>query len=94
LRPGIAAPAHATAGTASVPAGRRLYSQVCVSCHGPDGNMIADHKLSTLKSRKDLKATIAYIKDPKAPMPKLYPDLLKDQDILDVAAYLREDLAK
>ncbi len=27
-------------------------------------------------------------------MPKLYPDLLKDQDILDVAAYLHADIAK
>ncbi len=85
---------RAPGSAANVPAGRKLYTQVCVSCHGPDGNMLADHKLTTLKGRKDLKATVAYIKDPKAPMPKLYPDLLKDQDILDVATYIHDDIAK
>ncbi len=96
------APAKATSsrasaapgGAANLAAGRKLYSQVCVSCHGPDGNMIADHKLTTLKSRKDLAATIAYVKDPKAPMPKLYPDLLKAQDVVDVVAYLHNDIAR
>ena len=56
--------------------------------------LAVDRRLTTLKSSKDLKATVAYIKDPKAPMPKLYPDLLKDQDILDVATYLHDDIAK
>ncbi|MEJ1960742.1 MAG: PQQ-binding-like beta-propeller repeat protein [Gammaproteobacteria bacterium] len=81
-------------GAANLSAGRKLYNQVCVSCHGPDGNMIADHKLTTLKGRKDLAATLAYVKDPKAPMPKLYPDLLKDQDVVDVVAYVHSDIAK
>ena len=90
ISPSTRAPGSA----ANVPAGRKLYTQVCVSCHGPDGNMLADHKLTTLKGRKDLKATVAYIKDPKAPMPKLYPDLLRDQDILDVATYIHDDIAK
>jgi mono/diheme cytochrome c family protein len=65
-----------------------------VSCHGPDGNMLADHKLGNLKSRLDLAATIAYIKNPKAPMPKLFPDLINEQSVLDVAAYLHGDLAR
>jgi mono/diheme cytochrome c family protein len=91
---GASSSARAPGGAANVPAGRKLYSQVCVSCHGPDGKMLADHNLTTLKARKDLKATVAYIKDPKAPMPKLYPDLLRDQDILDVAAYIHSDIAK
>ena len=94
----VAAPAAATvAGITGAPnraAGTRLYSQVCVACHGPDGNMIADHKLSNLKSRLDLAATIAYIKDPKLPMPKLFPDLINEQAVIDVAAYLHGDLGR
>ncbi|HEV7633347.1 MAG TPA: PQQ-binding-like beta-propeller repeat protein [Steroidobacteraceae bacterium] len=94
----VAAPvAAAVAGRAGVPnlaAGNRLYSQVCVSCHGPDGNMLADHKLGNLKSRLDLAATIAYIKSPKAPMPKLFPDLINEQSVLDVAAYLHSELGR
>ena len=62
------------------------------SCHGPDGNLIADHKLSNLKSRRDQAATVSFIKNPKAPMPKLYPDLLNDQSVADVVAYLNEEL--
>ena len=81
------------AGT-SLTRGRKLYSQVCVSCHGAEGNLIADHKLSTLGARRDLPATISYIKDPKAPMPKLYPDLLSEQNVTDVATYVRQELAR
>jgi alcohol dehydrogenase (cytochrome c) len=84
----------ATGGRANLASGRKLYGQICVSCHGPDGNMIADHKLSTLKTRRDRAATIGYIKDPKPPMPKLYPDLLTEQNVADVAAYVHEDLAR
>ncbi|MEY4763008.1 MAG: hypothetical protein RLZZ200_2864, partial [Pseudomonadota bacterium] len=73
-------------------AGQGLYNQVCVSCHGPDGAMLADHRLGTLSARQDLEATIRAIKDPKPPMPRLYPDLLDDKAVADVAAYLREEL--
>jgi PQQ-dependent dehydrogenase (methanol/ethanol family) len=94
--PQAAAPAPHGASTGSgapnVASGRRLYSQVCASCHGPDGNMIADHKLSGLAAHRDQASTVAFIKDPKSPMPKLYPDLLTEQNVLDVAAYVREEL--
>jgi alcohol dehydrogenase (cytochrome c) len=88
-------PATATNVTAPIRAaenGRRLYGQVCQSCHGPDGNMIADHKLGNLRARLDLAATIAYIKAPKAPMPKLFPDLLDEKSVTDVATWLHEEL--
>jgi alcohol dehydrogenase (cytochrome c) len=72
--------------------GRRLYGQVCQSCHGPDGNMIAEHKLGNLRARRDLASTIAYLKNPKAPMPKLFPDLLDEKSVTDVATWLHEEL--
>jgi PQQ-dependent dehydrogenase (methanol/ethanol family) len=91
LNPKSLATAQAAAG---VPAanGRRLYSQVCVACHGPDGNLIPDHKLANLAARRDLASTIAYLKDPKLPMPRLYPDLLTEQSLAEVAQYLFEQL--
>ena len=70
-----------------------LARQVCASCHGPDGNLVAGHPLSTLKSRRDRAATLGYIKDPKPPMPRLYPDLLNEQSLVDVTTYIYEDLA-
>lgn len=85
---------NAPAGPPSIASGRRLYSQVCVSCHGTSGNLLADHPLSTLRRRLDAAATIRFIENPKAPMPKLYPDLLTEQNVVDVAAYLREELAR
>ena len=74
--------------------GRKLYSQICADCHGPNGNLIAGHELSTLKARRDLADTIAYIKSPKAPMPRLYPGLLNEQSVTDVATYLQQGLAQ
>ena len=54
--------------------------------------MIADRKLQNLGQRRDLAATITYIKDPKAPMPRLFPDLINEQSVIDVANFLHEEL--
>jgi len=86
--------ANGPAGAPNVANGQRLYTQVCTSCHGPDGNLIADHKLNNLKSQRDLPATIEFIKNPKLPMPKLYPDLLNEQSVVDVANYLHQGLGR
>jgi len=84
--------ARGPAGAPNLAAGRKLYNQVCVACHGPDGNLVVDHKLGALKSRQALASTIASIKDPKLPMPKMFPDLLNEQAVADVAAFLHEEL--
>jgi alcohol dehydrogenase (cytochrome c) len=88
----LATATNITESTSDAGNGRRLYGQVCQSCHGPDGNMIADHKLGNLKARRDLAATIAYLKDPKAPMPKMFPDLLDEKSVTDVATWVHEEL--
>jgi alcohol dehydrogenase (cytochrome c) len=69
--------------------GRRLYGQICVSCHGPDGRLVTGHSLGVHVRDHDASQTVAYLKNPKAPMPKLYPELLGEQDLADVTAYLR-----
>ncbi len=83
---------NVTGARAAGGSGARLYGQVCQSCHGADGNMLADHKLQNLQARRDLAATIAYIKNPKAPMPKLFPDLLDEKSVIDVATWVHEEL--
>ncbi len=75
-------------------AGQRLYFQVCVTCHGPDGDLVAGHALSRVAAGLDSAATIRAIEHPKPPMPKLYPDLISGQDVVNVAAYVREELAR
>lgn len=72
--------------------GQRLYAQVCQSCHGPDGNMIAGKRLGGIGARQSLAATVEYIKDPKAPMPRLYPDLLDERNVMAVATWMHEEL--
>jgi alcohol dehydrogenase (cytochrome c) len=72
--------------------GQRLYGQVCQSCHGPDGNLIVDHKLGNLAARRDLPSTIEYIKHPKAPMPALYPQLLDEKSVVAVATWVHQEL--
>jgi alcohol dehydrogenase (cytochrome c) len=89
---GSAQAADAPAGT-PLARGRKLYAQVCTTCHGLNGNFVAGHELSTLRQRRDLDATIQYIKDPKPPMPKLYPALLDDQAVADVATYVQQEIA-
>src|SRR6185437_5101967 len=42
--------------------GRKVYERVCSSCHGPDGNLVAGHGLSTLGKRRDRASTLSYIK--------------------------------
>jgi mono/diheme cytochrome c family protein len=86
------AAASGPAGAPNVANGRKLYGQICQSCHGPDGNLLADHRLANLAPRRDLPSTIAFIKDPKAPMPRLYPDLINEQSVIDVAHFLHEEL--
>src|SRR6185437_6875362 len=84
LAGGGGAPAAAAAANAK---GRKVYEQVCASCHGPDGNLVAGHALSTLKGRRDRAATLAYIKDPKPPMPRMYPNLLDEPSLEAVTSY-------
>lgn len=84
----------APAGTPNLANGRKLYGQVCTSCHGPDGNLIADKKLGNLKARLSLEETVRYIKDPKPPMPKLFPDLINEQSVVDVASFVHEELGR
>jgi hypothetical protein len=50
--------------------------------------------LSTLKKRRNLADTIAFIKNPKAPMPALYPSLISEQNVTDVATYVLQELAR
>jgi alcohol dehydrogenase (cytochrome c) len=81
-----------TVATKDAANGRRLYGQVCQACHGPDGDMLANNKLRNLGARRNLASTIAYIKDPKLPMPKMFPDLLDEQSVKDVATWIHEEL--
>jgi ubiquinol-cytochrome c reductase cytochrome c subunit len=79
--------ADADAGSASK--GKTLFAANCASCHGAAGaGGGIGPSLKGEKARKDKAAAIAWIKDPKPPMPKLYPSPLSEKDVTDIAAYV------
>ena len=72
--------------TEAVMHGREVYDAYCLKCHGsaPIGPPLAN-----VKAHMTLAATLAQIKNPAPPMPKLYPNPLSEQDVNDVAAYVQ-----
>ena len=86
-------PKAARAATADVANGQRLFVKNCFVCHGADGKNIVGSDLSTTKSRMNLEALQAWIKNPTPPMPKVYSEPLDaddELDIRDIAAYVEQ----
>ncbi|MDB5094233.1 MAG: c-type cytochrome [Candidatus Eremiobacteraeota bacterium] len=84
----VASPAVAAGDAAR---GKQLFASAkCTSCHGANGiEGGVGPSLKGEKARKDYVQTIAQIRDPQPPMPKLYPDPLNDKDVRDIAAYVQ-----
>ena len=69
--------------------GKQIFTQNCATCHGATGTEGGvGPSLRNEKTRKNMAAAIAWIKNPRAPMPKLYPSPLNEKDVTDVAAYV------
>jgi mono/diheme cytochrome c family protein len=93
---GIASAGTAIAGAVASDArgnaisGRAIFNQNCESCHGAAGRGGSiGPKLVEERNRKNFDQTVAWIKNPKAPMPKLYPSPLNASEVNDVAAYVQ-----
>jgi mono/diheme cytochrome c family protein len=88
-----AANAGAMSGTAALgdPAhGKAIFTANCATCHGATGvEGGVGPSLKNEKSRKNYAQTVAWIKNPSPPMPKLYPSPLAEKDVDDVAAYVQ-----
>jgi mono/diheme cytochrome c family protein len=88
--PALSSIGTGTAGTPQISAalahGRVVFDAYCLKCHGsaPIGPALGNEK-----SRMNLDATLAQIKNPAPPMPKLFPSPLSEQDVNDVAAYVQ-----
>lgn len=69
--------------------GKAVFVANCSQCHGATGlEGGIGPTLRNERARKDDAAAIAWIKDPQPPMPKLFPGVLGDKDVADVAAYV------
>ncbi|MDE2460362.1 MAG: c-type cytochrome, partial [Gammaproteobacteria bacterium] len=75
-------------GTTMVTHGQQIFAANCAVCHGAYGEGGVGPSLQDESTRKDLDEVIAWIKDPKPPMPKLYPKPLNEADVQAVAAYV------
>jgi len=96
-QPAAAAPTPQTAApagvaTAALPPdagrGQELYGKNCAACHGNKGEGVSGPALKGVHSKLDFAATVNWIENPSAKMPKLYPSTLDAQAVADVAAYV------
>jgi mono/diheme cytochrome c family protein len=90
----ISAPDSSAAPTGS-PAGdphrgRAVFVKNCAVCHGATGEQGGlGPSLRGESSRQTPNVTVAWIKNPPPPMPKLYPTPLSREDVINVAAYVQ-----
>lgn len=74
----------------NVDRGKIVFHQNCSVCHGASGTEGGvGPSLRDEKTRKNYDMTLAWIKDPAPPMPKLFPSPLSEQEVDDVAAYVQ-----
>ncbi len=76
-------------GFVDVNLGRVAYGRYCAACHGSQGEGASGPALRGLKDRRTLDETLNAIRAPRAPMPALYPATLDEQQVADIAAYIR-----
>ena len=65
--------------------GSLLFGHFCATCHAPDGRGGIGPDLTKLG---DAAVVRTFVKAPVAPMPKLYPAVLSDENVDDIAAHV------
>ncbi|MBI1891437.1 MAG: PQQ-binding-like beta-propeller repeat protein [Burkholderiales bacterium] len=68
--------------------GKTLFTLNCAGCHGNDGSGLVGPSLKNLSGRMSFMQAVDIVKNPKSPMPQLYPATLSEQEITDIVAYL------
>jgi mono/diheme cytochrome c family protein len=72
-----------------VKAGETVYVANCASCHNANGTGGVGPTLHNVAVTKSYAQTIAFIEKPSGIMPKLYPGTLSEEQVKEVAAYVR-----
>jgi alcohol dehydrogenase (cytochrome c) len=70
-------------------AGQKTYANVCAACHGGTGEGGMGPTLAGISARLDPATIVEWIKNPSSKMPRLFPSMLSEQAVHDVAAYLK-----
>lgn len=94
--PATSAKSDQTGGTAATiggdaKAGAHVFSANCATCHGATGKEggTIGPSLRYENQRMDYGGTVSWIEDPQPPMPALYPTVLSEEQVRDVAAYVQ-----
>ena len=73
--------------------GNDLYGGACGSCHGGDGDNWNGIELKAVKRTMDFDALVEFIKNPRAPMPHVFPQPPNAEDerqIRDIASFIMQ----
>ena len=89
----VAAPAVAPSGSgshggSSLSKGAAIYAANCASCHSANGEGLVGPKLTGIGERKSIHQLILLITAPPPTMPALFPGVLSQDDVADVAAFV------
>jgi mono/diheme cytochrome c family protein len=70
--------------------GEAVFHKNCSVCHAnASAGSGVGPPLAGEKKRRNYDQTVAWIKQPEPPMPKLFPYPLSERDVADVAAYVQ-----
>jgi mono/diheme cytochrome c family protein len=69
--------------------GAALYAKNCSVCHDAGAGSRIGPSLEHIGHRLSLEQIESVIEVPDPPMPKLYPSVLTQQDVDDIAAYVK-----
>jgi mono/diheme cytochrome c family protein len=83
---------HQRAAVASTDRGRgaTLFAKNCLVCHNASANALRiGPSLANEGHKRTLAQIVRAIEEPDPPMPKLYPGTLSEQDVSDIAVYVK-----
>jgi mono/diheme cytochrome c family protein len=69
--------------------GQTVFTKQCSACHGASGREggVGPSLAGEVKKKSAVEIS-TWIQDPRPPMPKLYPGVLDERDVADLAAYV------
>lgn len=75
--------------TGDAASGRHVFGTICAACHGGNGEGGAGPTLRGIAARYNQEQAVAFIMHPSGAMPALYPSIVNEQQVADVAAFIR-----
>jgi len=70
-------------------AGHKIYAANCAACHAANGGRGIGPSLQQIAARRSFDQTVGFIENPVGRMPKLYPGKLSEEQVREVATYIR-----